>query len=223
MARTRRHAPGGAIYHVLNRAARKAALFWTEQDYGAFLHVVAEARTRFRVRIFAYIVMPNHWHFLVQPLADKELSRFMHWLGTTHTRRWNIAHQKCGEGAVYQSRFKAIPVQDDVHLRQVWRYIERNALRANLVSRAEDWFWSSLRSRGIDSLVDPPPVPLPPDWIEVVNQPQTDAEVEAIRDATEREIPYGEASWRAAIDASTDATRPAKERPLRFGRHLQKL
>lgn len=208
MARARRHSPGGVTYHVVNRAARKAAIFWTEQDYSAFVHVLAEAKTRFRVCIFAYIVMPNHWHLLLQPLHNGELSRFMHWLTTTHTRRWNVAHDKCGEGAVYQSRFKAIPIQDGLHLRQVWRYIERNALRAHLVGRAEDWRWSSLASRETDALLDAAPITLPDDWVEVVNLPQTDAEVNAIRLATERDAPYGESGWQVGTGRLGKSRRP---------------
>jgi len=68
----------------------------------------------------------------------------MHWVTTVHARRWAIAHDAVGRGAVYQSRFKAIPIQSGEHLLTAWRYIERNPLRASLVTRAEQWTWSSL-------------------------------------------------------------------------------
>jgi len=57
-----------------------------------FLRVLIEARRRFRMRILAYVVMPNHWHLILWPDTDLQLSRFMHWLTMTHTQRWHIAH-----------------------------------------------------------------------------------------------------------------------------------
>lgn len=210
MARTRRCTPGGLVYHVLNRAARKAALFNCANDYDAFLQVLTEAKSRVPVRILAYIVMPNHWHLLLWPSGDTELSRFMHWLTTTHSCRWNLSRGRSGEGAVYQSRFKSIPVQNDMHLLRVWRYVERNALRANLVRRAEDWPWSSLChcGGGAGFKVDEGPIRLPPDWIEIVNQPQTESEVAAIRAATAREIPFGTDDWKRAAGLPLSPARP---------------
>jgi REP-associated tyrosine transposase len=216
MARTRRRTYGGVVYHVLNRAARKTQIFRTEQDYDAFLRIVREALKRVPVRIFAYIVMPNHWHFLIQPLGDGDLSRFAHWLATTHSRRWNIAHDKCGEGAVYQSRFRAVAVQEGMHLLRVWRYIERNALRANLVRRAEDWQWSSLAiPRESNGVLSEAPIRLPIDWIEVVNMPQTEPELQAIRAATERERAFGDSAWQHAIAERGGRERVARGRPSR--------
>lgn len=216
MARHRRRTFGGIVYHVLNRAARKATLFRTESDYDAFMQVVREARARTPVRIFAYIVMPNHWHFLLEPTTDGEVSRFVHWLATTHGRRWNDAHGKGGEGAVYQSRFRSVAVQDGLHVLRVCRYIERNALRAHLVARAEDWRWSSLAfPRDQNALLSPSPVDLPPDWIELVNQPQTGAEIEEIRLATETELALGDAHWQRGIAERAGIKKRHRGRPHR--------
>jgi putative transposase len=76
----------------------------------------------------------------------------MRWLTVTHTQRWHAAHQTLGTGALYQGRFKSFPIQADGHLLTVLRYVEQNALRANLVAAAEAWRWSSL-PRGIESSV----------------------------------------------------------------------
>ncbi len=95
-----------------------------------------------RVAVFAYCLMPNHWHLVASPTAPGALSIFMHRLTTTHARLWHRARGSAGEGAVYQGRFSAIPIQCDRHFLIVCRYVERNALRASLVSRAEDWPWS---------------------------------------------------------------------------------
>ena len=70
--------------------------------------------------------------------------RFTGWLTLTHTQRWHAHRQSTGSGHVYQGRFKSFPVQDDDHFCTVSRYVERNALRANLVERAEDWRCGSL-------------------------------------------------------------------------------
>src|SRR5439155_23281390 len=137
------------VYHVLNRAVRRAPLFQTPADYSAFEHVLLQAMQRVPLRLLAYCAMPSHWHLIVWPTAAGELSRFMHWLTCTHAQRWHSAHGTSGTGAVYQGRYKAIPVESDLHLLRVCRYVERNALRAGRVPRAEDWRWSSLWRRCI--------------------------------------------------------------------------
>jgi len=109
------------------------------------------------VGLLAYCLMPNHWHFLLRPEANHDPARFMQRLTITHTRRWKEHYHEVGHGPLYQGRFKSFPVQDDAHLRTVARYIERNALRAKLVKRAQDWHWSSLWRR-LNSPEPPRPV-----------------------------------------------------------------
>src|SRR5580658_3294321 len=94
--------------------------------------------------------MPNHWHLVLKPHEDRELSLFVGWLTLTHTQRWHAHRRDAGSGHVYQGRFKSFPVQADRHFLTVARYVERNPLRANLVASAADWRWSSLwvRARG---------------------------------------------------------------------------
>jgi putative transposase len=88
--------------------------------------------------------MPNHWHLLLWPERDGELAAFMQRLTITHVRRWQEHRGYAGLGHVYQGRYKSFPVESDEHFWVVARYIERNALRASLVLRAEEWRWSSL-------------------------------------------------------------------------------
>ena len=197
MPRRRRSTPAGFVYHVLNRAAGRLVLFESSSDYRAFKRLLAEASQRMSMRIIAYCLMRNHWHLLLWPQEDHAVSSFMHWVTTTHARRWALAHDAVGRGAVYQSRFKAIPVQSGEHLLTVWRYIERNPLRANLVKRAEDWEWSSLspRRETCSPTLSAPPLSRPPNWFELVNTPQTQGELEAIRRTLETAMPYGDAEW----------------------------
>jgi putative transposase len=101
---------------------------------------------------------------------------------------------------LYQGRFKSFPIQEDGHLLDVIRYVERNPLRANLVERAEQWRWSSLwrRERGSEkerSILAEWPVPCPNDWVEQVNRAETPAELEALRRSASRGTPYGQATW----------------------------
>jgi putative transposase len=198
MPRPARITAANYVYHVLNRSAKRALLFVQPSDYRAFEKLLEEAQQRVPIRILAYCLMPNHWHLLLWPLSDGDLPRFVKWLTTTHAIRWNRAHHCVGTGAVYQSRFKSIPVQHGPHLFWAWRYVERNALRANLVARAEEWPWSSLRCRALGDRpewLNDGPIPLPPDWTEVVNIPQTDAELAAFRHRMNLNQPFGREGW----------------------------
>ena len=137
MPRTARGSVGGYSYHVLNRGNARSAVFHKPDDYRAFVEIMAEASVRIPMRILAYCLMPNHFHFALWPRDDGDLSRWMHWLLTTHVRRY-LRHYH-SSGHIWQGRFKAFPIEGDEHLLTVLRYIERNPLRAHLVDRAEDW------------------------------------------------------------------------------------
>jgi putative transposase len=111
-------------------------------------------------------------------------------------RRYHRHYQ--GSGHVWQGRFKAFPIQRDEHFLTVLRYVERNALRAEIVNRAEDWHWSSLRYRqaGADCpFLAASPVALPRHWRAFVNQPQSEAELQALRHSLARGTPFGSEAW----------------------------
>jgi putative transposase len=191
----------GVVFHVLNRGVRRLQLFDRPGDYQAFLQVFREAQERNPIRCLAYCLMPNHFHLVLWPGTDAELSAFMAWLTGTHSKRWHAWRQTAGVGYVYQGRYKAFPVSSDNHFLALCRYVERNALRAGLVARAEDWPWSSLAQR-TQSLSTIPltdwPIPRPPDWIDLV---QLDAvhETNDLRQAVSRSSPYGPEAWRVQI------------------------
>lgn len=204
MARHARATPGGFVYHALNRATARLILFRKTADYGAFLRLLGEALTRHPTRLLAFCLMPTHWHFVLWPRHDGELTAFLRWLTLTHAVRWHTHYHTLGSGHLYQGRFKSFPVASDEHLYTLLRYVERNPVRANLVERAEHWRWSSLRLRQSDPeraarWLHTWPVPEPPDWPAHVNGPQTEAEVAALRQAVVRGCPYGPTDWSAEV------------------------
>ena len=111
MPRRRQEGTGGLIFHVINRGAKRAELFSTPSDYRAFENLVIETKRRIPISLLAYCLMPNHWHLVLWPDRDGSLSTFMQLLTFTHAMRWNASRGISGAGAVYQGRFKAIPVQ----------------------------------------------------------------------------------------------------------------
>jgi putative transposase len=206
MARPPRAAEGGLVYHALNRASGRLAIFDTDGDYAAFERVLAEAVPRDDMRLLAYCLMPNHFHLLLWPREDGDLPRFMRWLTMTHTQRWHAHHKTAGSGHLYQGRYKSFPVQSDEHFLTVCRYVERNALRAGLVERAEDWRWGSLSLRRSGDWADRPalsewPIDRPRDWTSRVNRPFGPKEEEAVRRSIQRGQPFGAVPWQTAVAA----------------------
>ena len=200
MGRPERVNAGGLVYHVLNRANARMTTFEKDEDYAAFEHVLGEAVTRVKMRLLSYCVMPNHWHLVLWPRADGDLSTFVGWLTLTHTQRWHAHRHSVGSGHVYQGRFKSFLVEEDDHFLTVCRYVERNPLRAGLCVRAEQWRWSSLwrAVNGDDDakrLLSVWPLERPSDWRRRVQHAQTEAELEPLRQSAHRGRPFGNAAW----------------------------
>ena len=196
MPRTSRAIVAGHCYHFYNRGNNRMRLFHDRNDYIAFQWLMAEARDEVEVPLLGACIMPNHVHLVVCPREDGDISRWARWLFTAHAQRFHKRHGTSGR--VWQGRFKASLVQDDSHLLTLIRYVKRNALRANLVRRAEDWEWGSACWRGREDspvALTPSPVPLQSSWLEFVNNPQTPAEVDQIRCALERQAPFGDGEW----------------------------
>jgi len=197
MPRTARASVGGICYHAISRGNRRAEVFHNHGDYKAFTQLMERACARLPMRVCGYCLMPNHFHFVLWPLKDGDLGRWMQWLLTCHVRRYHRINGT--DGRVWQGRFKAFPIQQDEHLLSVLRYVERNALRANLVRRAEDWPWSSLRRSLSNRDAEWRPIKLPKDWAERVNRPENDDELAALRRSVNRESPFGTESWQESI------------------------
>jgi putative transposase len=194
MPRGARDSRGGYFYHVLNRGNAGRTVFRKDADCAAFVKLLGEAGERIHVRLLAFCLMNNHFHLALWPRADGDLSDYMMWLTTAHVRRHHQHYHSTGH--VWQGRFRAFPIQEDEHLLTVHRYIERNPVRAGLVERAQDWPWSSATPpRAGLPLLDAGPVSHPADWLRYVNEPQTEAEVERLRECLRRRRPFGNEPW----------------------------
>ena len=188
------------VYHVLNRANGRAGLFAKKQDYQLFESILEDAVDRVGIRLFAYTVMPNHWHLVLRPRKDGDLQKFMNWLTLTHTQRWHARHGTTGYGHLYQGRYKSFLCEEDEHFLQLVRYVERNPLRANLVDKADAWQWGSVHRRehgspGSKRILSEWPTPIPHNYISFLNEPQTPADLESIRVAIRRGNPHGSELW----------------------------
>ena len=185
-------------YHVLNRGVKRQLLFAKDEQYAAFEELVKETLVRTPLTIFTYELMSNHWHFIVRPEREEDLSDFFQYISGTHAKRFHAERGSSGEGHVYQDRFKSFPVEDDGHFLGLARYVERNAKSAGLVERAEDWQWSGLwrRIHQTDGwLTSAWPIPRQDDWIDRVNQALTGPELAAIGTSIARGRPLGTAVW----------------------------
>lgn len=194
MPRHPRCRPAGTCFHVINRAVARLTLFEKQEDYEAFERVLKLAIERVPLPIYAYCIMPNHWHFVVQPNTDTQVTEFFRWMTHTHTMRWHAHYHTEGTGHLYQGRFKTFPIEEDEHLRSVLRYVERNALQASLVERAELWKYGSLwrTLNGDDgSILSPWPISKPRTWRAMVNRPMNQRELNAIRRCVKKGCPYG--------------------------------
>jgi len=216
MPRTARASVGNVCYHVINRGNLRATVFHNKGDYGAFVTLLGQAIERVPMRILAYCLMPNHFHLVLWPHGDGDLSCFMQWLLTSHVRRYHRLRETSGH--VWQGRFKAFPVEGDDHLLTVVRYVERNPLRAGLVERAEAWEWSSapaFATGPVPSFLHVGPVSRGEGWRSFVNRPQTAIEQQALERSLERGTPFGGDKWvrRTAIRLGLDATLRPRGRP----------
>jgi putative transposase len=196
MARIKRCLAEGLTYHVINRGNGKQRVFHKNKDYNAFFRLMKEAKKRYPLNIYAYCLMPNHFHLVLMPDQPHHLSKWMHWLMTIHARRYHYFYNTSGH--IWQSRFKSFIIQNDEHLITVLRYVEANPVRGKLALSSKDWLWSSHRERiGKESgkILDALPIKLPSNWNEYVDKQLTCANLENLRQSVNRQAPFGDIEW----------------------------
>jgi len=200
MPRQARDVAAGYIYHVLNRGNRKQTVFHSQKDYIDFFEFMKKAKEKFPIKIFAYCLMPNHYHFVLMPIQSDHLGKWIHWFTTVHAGKHHFYNQTSGH--IWQGRFKNIFVQDDYHFDTVIKYTERNPVRAGLVNAPSNWPWSSYKeSLGEKSyaLLDERPINLQVGWEEFVNSPIKNTELENLRKCIKTQLPYGDEKWKKKV------------------------
>src|SRR5271157_4166731 len=133
------------VFHVLNRGVGRRLLFTKDEDFLAFERVVEETLRTRRMRLCAYCLMSNHWHFVVWPEWDGDLPAFMQQVTNTHVKRWKEHRHEIGYGHLYQGRYKCFPVETEDYFSTRSLATWSGTPCVHLGERAESWRWSSLR------------------------------------------------------------------------------
>lgn len=188
---------GGELYHCINRAVGRQTIFKDEKDFRLFEEILQEVVDGTDMRILAYCIMPNHFHLVLFPRNDGELSDFMKRITVTHTQRYRVATNTVGEGPIYQGRYKSFIIKNDQHLLTVLRYVERNPLTAQLVRDPLEWNYGSVyrRYKGTPKekrLLYPWVFEEPKDYLSLLAQPLTPKEIEKIERSETKGVPFGD-------------------------------
>ena len=132
----------GLIFHVYNRGAGQMAIFLCDRDYGMFMRFAREEATRHGMAIIAIVLMPNHFHIVLQPIeGNANVSEFMRCLQYRYARWFNKQYKR--SGTLFEGRFKDKHVDSDEYLYQVCRYVHANPVVAGLATAPERWKWSN--------------------------------------------------------------------------------
>ena len=154
MARKPRvHFPG-ALYHVIARGNRHQPIFLDDNDCERYLFLLREYKKRFSYLLYAYVLMKNHLHLLME-VDEVPLSRIMHDLQFRYTRKFNATYKK--EGHLFQGRYKAILCDRDPYLLELSAYIHLNPVRAGIVDDPREYSWSSYKAyvtKDVENLVN---------------------------------------------------------------------
>ena len=172
----------GVVYHVVNRARDGVTLFESARAYADFVDLVEETLILHPIRILAFCLMPNHWHFVLWPETAPAVRHFIGRLSQAHAIRFHLAKRTRGSGPIYVKRFEARPVETELGVHRVVRYVERNPCAAGLTPTPAAWPWSSAAEPSPIRLADWP-VPRPADWKSFVARQIESAELLRIRAA----------------------------------------
>ena len=137
----------GVPCHVVQRGNNKNPIFFSKQDYYFFLEVLKEAKTKYPCLIYAYCLMANHFHLLIEPKQKDNVSLLMKLLGGKYVRYINKAYGR--SGTLWEGRFKCSLIDEESYLSACLRYVEMNPVRAGIVSAPELYRWSSYRFRAL--------------------------------------------------------------------------
>lgn len=141
MGRAARITLENSCYHIITRGNQRQKLFILEGDYIKYLELLRKYKRKYRFWVYAYCLMPNHIHLIIEPRKHYHLSKIMQGLNQSYAIWFNKTYNKIGH--LYQDRFKSIIIQKDEYLIRCLSYIEWNPVRAKIVEQPEEYRWSS--------------------------------------------------------------------------------
>ena len=133
----------GAIYHITVRGDNKEQIFVDKIDRLKYIKIVREYQKKYGFEIYAYVLMPNHIHFIIEPSDKANISVIMHHINNGYAKYFLWKYKRVGH--VFQSRFFSNVIEKDSYLLSAVRYIHLNPVRAGLVKKPADWEWSSIQ------------------------------------------------------------------------------
>jgi putative transposase len=213
MARLPRLNLPGFAQHLIQRGNNRDACFYSEADYKAYLTFLKDAAIKHQVAIHAFVLMTNHVHLLLTPSDHQGVSRMMQSLGRKYVQYFNFTHGRTG--TLWEGRYKSTLVDADAYLLTVYRYIELNPVRAEMVSHASDYPWSSYQGNAAgESIALLTPHLLYRRLGKTDNERQAayralfrgrmpERDLAAIREATNKAWVLGDDRFRAQIEAKT--------------------
>ena len=141
MPRAARLTSENLIYHITIRSNNRDWIFCDDDDFNGYLDLVRRYRERYQLKVFHWVIMNNHLHLLLWAADGTKLSKAMQGLALAYTSRFNRKYARVGQ--LWQGRYKSFPVEESAYLLECGRYIERNPVRAGIVSASADYPWSS--------------------------------------------------------------------------------
>lgn len=141
MARSARLVVPGQPHHLIQRGNDRRLIFQDDADHRVFLDWLGKAAQQFKVALHAYVLMPNHLHLLATPADDSGLARMMQWVGRYYVPYFNRKYERVG--TLWQGRYKTAVIDSESYLMVCMRYIELNPVRAQLLTDAARYRWSS--------------------------------------------------------------------------------
>jgi len=213
MARAPRITIPAYPHHIIQRGNNRQATFFTDGDYNFFLACLRQAKIKCKCKIYAYVLMTNHFHLLVEPAEAGDLGRFIQSVGRRYVRYVNETYDR--SGTLWEGRFKSAAVSRDEYLIACSRYIELNPVRAGLVAHPKDYYWSSYQRRALgllDRWLDEDPWYTGLGTTEKQRQEKYqqwidsqigEGEWEEIRQATQRGRPIGRETFQKQVEAAT--------------------
>lgn len=200
MPRIARIVASGYPHHITQRGNYRQKIFSSDGDRGKYMTLIANESKRYRLKVLAYCLMPNHVHFIAVPENDDSLSNVFKYTNMKYSQYYNKKIGSCGH--LFQGRFFS-SIMDERYVIACARYIERNPVRAGMVKNLYDWNWSSAKIHcgmdkhdilGVNDLFDYVDYPQK-DWKKFVEEPDEIDEIKIIREQTRRGRPLGEDSF----------------------------